>query len=64
MTTAGQYFGDVLRRHPDRVVNVGSREQLRRYGRTQEHLTAHGLDAEGLRASVTHFLDSHVALRA
>ena len=25
---SGQYFGDVERRHPDRVVNVGIREQL------------------------------------
>lgn len=25
---SGQYFGDVQRRHPDRVVNVGIREQL------------------------------------
>ncbi|HEY0773555.1 MAG TPA: transketolase, partial [Nocardioidaceae bacterium] len=24
----GQYFGEVRRRHPDRVVNVGIREQL------------------------------------
>ena len=25
---SGQYFGDVERRHPDRVINVGIREQL------------------------------------
>ena len=25
---SGQYFGDVQRRHPDRVINVGIREQL------------------------------------
>ncbi|MDH2388077.1 transketolase C-terminal domain-containing protein [Streptomyces sp. HNM0663] len=42
---------------PHRVLGLGvSRRELRRYGRMDEHLTAHGLDPRGLRARMARFL--------
>ncbi|MEW1615602.1 MULTISPECIES: transketolase C-terminal domain-containing protein [unclassified Streptomyces] len=42
---------------PHRVLGLGvGRAELRRYGRMDEHLAAHGLDARGLRERITGFL--------
>ncbi|MEU1089553.1 transketolase family protein [Streptomyces sp. NPDC005576] len=42
---------------PHRVLGLGvGRAELRRYGRMDEHVAAHGLDAAGLRSRITHFL--------
>lgn len=42
---------------PHRVLGLGvAREELRRYGTPAEHQAAHGLDARGLRSSITTFL--------
>jgi transketolase len=42
---------------PHRVLGLGvGRDELRRYGTPPEHQAAHGLDATGLRASITRFL--------
>jgi transketolase len=56
--TSSRLVGDVLADLPHRLLALGiGRQELRRYGRPEEHLTAHGLDATGLRASLTRFLD-------
>jgi len=48
-------FADV----PHRLLALGvGREELRRYGRSEDHVAAHGLDAAGLRRSVTAFVTS------
>ena len=42
---------------PHRVLGLGvARKELRRYGTPSEHQAAHGLDAKGLRSSITAFL--------
>jgi transketolase len=42
---------------PHRVLGLGvGLDELRRYGTPEEHQAAHGLDAAGLRASITSFL--------
>lgn len=42
---------------PHRVLGLGvGRAELRRYGRMDEHVAAHGLDAAGLRSRITRFL--------
>ncbi|WEH36873.1 transketolase [Streptomyces sp. AM 4-1-1] len=48
---------DALADLPHRVLGLGvGRAELRRYGQLDEHLTAHGLDASGLRERITRFL--------
>ncbi|MFI2369194.1 transketolase family protein [Streptomyces sp. NPDC018833] len=48
---------EALAEVPHRVLGLGvSRHELRRYGTIEEHLTAHGLDAAGLRARLASFL--------
>jgi transketolase len=48
---------------PHRVLGLGvGLDELRRYGTPQEHQAAHGLDAAGLRASITSFLAGAPAL--
>jgi transketolase len=43
---------------PHRVLGLGvGLDELRHYGTPPEHQAAHGLDAAGLRASITRFLD-------
>ncbi|WEH38514.1 transketolase [Streptomyces sp. AM 2-1-1] len=43
---------------PHRVLGLGvGRAELRRYGRMDEHLAAHGLDAAGLRSRISPFLN-------
>lgn len=47
-----QTFSDV----PHRLLSLGvGREELRRYGRPEDHAAAHGLDAVGVRRAVTAF---------
>ncbi len=42
---------------PHRVLGLGvARDELRRYGTPAEHQAAHGLDAKGLRSSISAFL--------
>lgn len=42
---------------PHRILGLGvGRAELRRYGRMDEHLAAHGLDPQGLRERITGFL--------
>jgi transketolase C-terminal domain/subunit len=45
-------FAGAAARHPDRVINVGIREQLP----PADHAVAHGLDAASLRARISGFL--------
>ncbi|MGW0858135.1 transketolase family protein [Streptomyces sp. NPDC002690] len=48
---------EALLDRPHRVLGLGvGRAELRRYGRMDEHVAAHGLDAAGLRGRITHFL--------
>ncbi|MFD4033367.1 transketolase family protein [Streptomyces sp. NPDC058637] len=48
---------DALADRPHRVMGIGvGRAELRRYGQLEEHLVAHGLDAQGLRQRITGFL--------
>ncbi|MEV4330814.1 transketolase [Streptomyces sp. NPDC049597] len=48
---------EALSEVPHRVLGLGvARRELRRYGTIDEHLTAHGLDAAGLRERITSFL--------
>ncbi|MFH9268462.1 MULTISPECIES: transketolase family protein [unclassified Streptomyces] len=49
--------GEALIDLPHRVLGLGvGRAELRRYGQLEEHLTAHGLDPQGLREQITGFL--------
>ncbi|MGW2486414.1 transketolase family protein [Streptomyces sp. NPDC001606] len=44
---------------PHRVLGLGvGRRELRRYGTIEEHVTAHGLDASGLRQRIGRFLSA------
>jgi transketolase len=46
-----------LASRPHRLLSLGvPRTELRRYGKPEEHAAAHGLDAAGIRRSVTGFL--------
>lgn len=48
---------DALTALPHRILGLGvAREELRRYGQMDEHLTAHGLDPRGLRQRIGGFL--------
>ncbi|MBK3588064.1 transketolase [Streptomyces microflavus] len=48
---------EALAELPHRVLGLGvGRAELRRYGRMDEHLAAHGLDPQGLRERITGFL--------
>ena len=59
--TSARLVDDVLTDLPHRVLSLGvRRDELRRYGTPEQHIAAHGLDAAGIRASVTGFLDSLV----
>ena len=48
-----------LRDRPHRILGLGvARDELRRYGTPDDHQAAHGLDAKGLRASISAFLET------
>ncbi|WP_369231389.1 transketolase family protein [Streptomyces sp. R21] len=52
---------DALADVPHRVLGLGvGRRELRRYGRIDEHMTAHGLDAASLRTRIDGFLGAGV----
>ena len=52
---------DALADVPHRVLGLGvGRRELRRYGRIDEHVTAHGLDAASLRTRIDGFLGARV----
>jgi transketolase len=56
--TSSRLVAEALTGLPHRLLALGiGREELRRYGTPEEHLAARGLDAAGLRSSVTGFLD-------
>ncbi|MEU5299645.1 transketolase family protein [Streptomyces noursei] len=55
--TSTRHANDALADRPHRVLGLGvGRQELRRYGQIAEHLAAHGLDPQGLRARITGFL--------
>ncbi len=55
--TSTRPVDEALRHLPHRVLGLGvGRQELRRYGTPREHQAAHGLDAAGLRRSITDFL--------
>jgi transketolase len=57
--TSSRVVAEALRDVPHRLLALGiGRQELRRYGGPEEHLAAHGLDAAGLRASITGFLSA------
>ena len=52
---------DALSDVPHRLLGLGvGRRELRRYGRPEEHVAAHGLDARSLRESIAGFLGAAV----
>ncbi|MFI6805133.1 transketolase family protein [Streptomyces luteogriseus] len=52
---------DALSEVPHRLLGVGvGRRELRRYGRLEEHVAAHGLDARSLRERIAGFLGAAV----
>ncbi|MGA4838491.1 transketolase family protein [Streptomyces sp. G45] len=54
---------DALADVPHRVLGLGvGRRELRRYGRVDEHLRAHGLDAASLRERISAFLGERAAV--
>ncbi|MFB8380638.1 transketolase family protein [Streptomyces rubiginosohelvolus] len=55
--TSSATAGEALMDLPHRVLGLGvGRAELRRYGQMEEHLTAHGLDPQGLRERISGFL--------
>ncbi|ANZ15068.1 putative 33.6 kDa protein in fasciation locus [Streptomyces noursei ATCC 11455] len=55
--TSTRHANDALADRPHRVLGLGvGRQELRHYGQLAEHLAAHGLDPQGLRARITGFL--------
>ena len=55
--TSARLVNEVLSDFPHRVLSLGvRRDELRHYGTPEQHIAAHGLDASGLRESITGFL--------
>lgn len=55
--TSTRLVNDVLTDLPHRVLSLGvGRGELRRYGSTEQHIAAHGLDPAGLRTSIAGFV--------
>lgn len=55
--TSTAHVTEALADVPSRVLSLGvGRTELRRYGSAEDHIAAHGLDAAGLRTSITRFL--------
>ncbi len=55
--TSSRLVSDVLADLPHRLLALGvSAEELRRYGRPEDHIAAHGLDPVGLRRSIEGFI--------
>jgi transketolase len=54
---------DALTDVPHRVLGLGvGRRELRRYGRMEEHVAAHGLDPASLRERIEGFMRARVAV--
>jgi transketolase len=57
--TSSQLVSDALADVPHRLLALGvGAEELRRYGRPEDHIAAHGLDPAGLRRSIEGFIGS------
>jgi transketolase len=57
--TSAAFANEALAGFPHRVLSLGTRRaELRHYGSWQEHVTAHGLDAAGLRKQIDAFLEA------
>jgi transketolase len=57
--TSARQVGEALSAVPHRLLALGvGRADLRRYGSPKDHARWHGLDAAGLRRSITAFLDA------
>jgi transketolase len=57
--TSAAFANEALAGFPHRVLSLGTRRaELRHYGSWQEHVTAHGLDAAGLREQIDAFLEA------
>ena len=55
--TSSYEVASALASRPHRLLSLGvPRTELRRYGTPADHAAAHGLDAAGIRRSVTGFL--------
>jgi transketolase len=55
--TSAFAVSSALESRPHRLLSLGvSRSELRVYGTPADHAAAHGLDAAGIRRSVTRFL--------
>ena len=55
--TSARLVADTFPDLPHRLLALGvGREELRRYGQPEDHVAAHGLDAAGLRRSITSFV--------
>jgi transketolase len=60
--TSSRLVGDALLDVPHRLLALGvGGDELRRYGHAEDHIRAHGLDAAGLRRSITGFLGERPA---
>ena len=60
--TSAHVVSEALSDRPHRLVSLGvGREELRRYGRPEDQVAAHGLDARGLRASIVAATGPHSA---
>jgi transketolase len=61
--TSSRVVADALVDVPHRLLALGvGREELRRYGRPEDHIRAHGLDAAGIRRSVAAFVESRLVV--
>jgi transketolase len=57
--TSSASISSSLINHPHRLLSLGVKNRdLRKYGESREHAEAHGLDAVGLRKSISEFYDS------
>jgi transketolase len=55
--TSARQVAEALAGRPHRVLHLGvGRSEIRRYGTWRDHARRHGLDAAGLRASISQFL--------
>jgi transketolase len=60
--TSARCVSDALSDVPHRLLSLGvGRKELRKYGHPKEHAAAHGLDAAGIRRSLTDFLSARAA---
>jgi transketolase len=62
--TSVPFVAEALRDIPHRVLALGGRQELRRYGTPAEHIAAHSLDAVSLRARIADFLSAKPPGRA